>query len=171
MDNLNIKNQIINNYLSQQLMASGQNGGGVAQQQQQHQPADMSRAVKQIEIPDPQILEEFKNQVKAWIEIDNTVKKLQGMIRERNIAKQQLTNTILGFMSRYNIEDLNTKDGKLRYKVSQVKVPLSKTTIQSRLMEYYDPNLSAEELAAKVFETTTEVKEKHSLRRFKPRGA
>jgi hypothetical protein len=142
-----VKNQIINTYLNQQLQTTNEN-----------------RDVQQVEFPDTSNMEDFKNQVKAWIEIDNQIKKLQGLIRERNNAKKQLTVKILAFMGRYNIEDLNTKDGKLRYKVSQVRKQVNHKEIKSRLSEHFSHTNSIEELTEKVFEPSFQVK--HYLRRM-----
>ena len=135
----NIKNQIINNYLSQQLMVQE----------------------KPIDVPSVEDLEDFKNCVKVWMELDANVKKMQILIKERNLVKKEVTKKILAFMSRFNIEDLNTKEGKLRYKVTQVKAPLSQKQIKSKIVEL--PGLTGNELAEKVFER--QVIPKHSLKR------
>ncbi len=140
-----IKSQMINSYLS-----------------------DQSTAVQPL--PDNNSLEEFKNQVKMWMEIDNTVKKLQNVIKERNAIKNQLTRSILAFMSRFNIEDLNTKEGKLRYKVTNVKAPLNQTVIKNRLEENFSKARNAEELHELVFNRDIVV-QKHSLRRLRPKNA
>jgi hypothetical protein len=146
-----LKNQILSQYLSHQMSTAvanntGGTGGGA--------------------LPTPEELEEFKNCVKAWIDMDNNVKKLQQAMRERNAIKKQITEKITNFMSKFNIEDLNTKDGKLRYRVTQVKVTPKPTEIKTKLIEYFSPETTAEELTKKIFDNNTVV-EKHSLRRFK----
>lgn len=142
-----IKSQIMNNYLTQQMMEATQ-----------------SHQMQQIELPDANNMEEFKNQVKAWIEIDNQIKKLQSLARERNSAKTQLTAKILNFMGKYNIEDLNTKDGKLRYKVAKVNRQANQSDIKKRVSEHYDKVANAEELLQIVLAPT--VAERHSLKRL-----
>jgi len=143
----NIKNQIINSYLSQQMMA------------------EECREIQPIDVPSPNELEEFKNCVKIWITVDNNIKKLQATVKEQNGMKKEVSKKILSFMSRFNIEDLNTKEGKLRYKVTQVKTPLSQTQIKSKIETSYQVGMPVNELTSKVFER--ETKDKHSLRRFK----
>jgi hypothetical protein len=69
--------------------------------------------------PSQNELDDFKNQVKIWFEIDNSVKKMQQSIKEHNHAKGVLNTKILHFMAKYNIDDLNTKEGILRYRVTQ----------------------------------------------------
>lgn len=143
-----LKHQILSNYLSQQMSS--------------HTPPQTGMSV-----PTSEELDEFKNYVKTWIEIDNAVKKLQQAVRERNALKKQVTEKITGFMGKFNIEDLNTKDGKLRYRVTQVKVQPKPTEIKTKLIEYFSPDTTAEELTKKIFDSDTIV-EKHSLRRFRP---
>ena len=146
---MDVKNQIINNYLTQQLMAP---------------EPEPTTAIQQIEIPDALALQKFKTHVNNWMEMDNNIKKLQSMTRERNNIKKQLTTEILKFMNKYNIEDLNTKDGKLRYKVVQSKVSPNQNDIKERIMSNYDKVNNLEELTSIVFEK--KKVEKHSLRRL-----
>lgn len=156
MDAETLKGQLINSYLNQQLAAVGEGDevGG-------------SRAVTPMELPDNAVLEEFKNQVRLWIEIDNQISKLQQAVRERNVVKKQLTEKILRFMGKYNIEDLNTKDGsKLRYRVSTVKPVVSKADIKKRLLENYGKAQNLEQLTEILFSNQEQV-QRVSLRRMK----
>ena len=149
-----IKNQIVNSYLTQQLGESS-----------------MSSDVATIEVPTQAELDEFKAHVRSWMEVDNAVKKLQAAIKERNSAKNIIAQRILSFMCKFNIEDLNTKEGKLKYRVSQVRAPISQSTIKARLIENYDQvvdsKMSIDDLTKKIFDNDRAVKEKHSLRRGK----
>lgn len=160
MDANDIRGSLINNYLNQQLAAAASGEG--------HDPnASAGGAVQHIELPDAAILDEFKNHVRAWIEIDNVIRKLQAAVKERNGLKKQLTEKILRFMSKYNIEDLNTKDGsKLRYKVCKSTAAPSKTQIKERLVQYYGNCASIDELTEKVFEKSQ--RDTVSLRRLNP---
>ena len=143
----NIKNQIINSDLSHQMMA------------------EECREIQPIAVPSPNELEEFKNCVKIWITVDNNIKKLQATVKEQNGMKKEVSKKILSFMSRFNIEDLNTKEGKLRYKVTQVKAPLSQAGIKEKIVQNYQQGMAVEDLTSKVFERPNVAK--HSLRRFK----
>ena len=144
---MDIKNQIINSYLSQQLMAP------------------VTREITPTDVPTAAELEEFKNCVHMWMEVDNNIKKLQALAKERGTIKKELGSKILAFMARFNIEDLNTKEGKLRYKVTQVKAPLSQTVIKNKIQTNFRQCTDVEDLTKKVFERETVAK--HCLRRFK----
>jgi hypothetical protein len=120
--------------------------------------------------PDGAVLEEFKHQVKMWIELDNQIKKMMAIVKDKKLVHKELTERILSFMVRYNIEDLNTKDGKLRYKVTRVKPGVKVKEIKQNIQNYFSAD---EELCTKVMKAvfpTSEVAnvvEKPSLRRLK----
>lgn len=123
-----------------------------------------------MELPPNASLEEFKAHVRTWMEIDGTIRKLQAAIRDRKQLKKQLAEKILDFMARYNIEDLNTAQGKLRYHVSHVKPSLSKKAIKEKLAEAYPKARSADELVKEVFDNSVRV-ERPTLRRVHVRNA
>jgi hypothetical protein len=122
-----------------------------------------------IETPDNVALEEFKHQVRLWMEIDNQIKKFNQVIKEKKTVQRVLTDKILGFMSRYNIEDLNTKEGKLRYKVSYTKPSVKKTSIKEKLLNYFEHDKeTGKKVVDAIFEEEEAAKvEKVSLRRLK----
>lgn len=155
---MDLKSQLINQYLAQQMNEST---GGAKEY------AHASQSQQLIEMPDAQALEEFKTHVRTYISADNDIRKLRTLIKERNKTKLGLTSKILSFMARYNIEDLNTKEGKLRYKVTTVKQALNKEQMKSKLDECFNEVKDVEELKDKVFGTKTEVT-KHTLKRICP---
>lgn len=131
-----------------------------------HAAAGGSREVRPVDVPTNEVLDEFKNRVRNWMDVDNNIKKLKTVMKEQMALKRQLTQQVLEFMSKYNIEDLNTKDGKLRYKVSVTKAPVTRATIRARMMEMYGKAPSVQELLDYVFSTEEKI-EKPILRRLK----
>lgn len=87
--------------------------------------------------PSDELLDDFKNQVKTWMELDNIIKKLQEMLKERRAYKNQLTQKIVRFMNQYNIEDLDTREGSLRSRVSYTKTPLTQKMIKENIKAYF----------------------------------
>jgi len=121
-----------------------------------------------VKVPDNDNLEKFKNDVRIWMEIDNNIRNIKKALKERNDAKKVLTNKILEFMGRFNIEDLNTKEGvKLRYQINNVTIKPSKKDIECRLKENFGKVESVDELTQRVF--TCQKKEKPTLRRINNR--
>ena len=78
------------------------------------------------------MLEEFKKNVQNWMTFDNQMKRLAAASKQLKIKKKELNEKILDFMARYNIEDLNTKEGIIRYKKTFVKEPLTQKLIKEK---------------------------------------
>jgi hypothetical protein len=86
---------------------------------------------------DEQAEVDFKQQVRAWLELDIQVKRLQQGVRERRKMQDSLTQKILQFMESNNIEDLNTKNGLIRYKVRSSSKKLAPTKIKEQLYDHF----------------------------------
>tara|TARA_Y100000361_G_C11016804_1_gene267324 strand:+ start:71 stop:568 length:498 start_codon:yes stop_codon:yes gene_type:complete len=112
------------------------------------------------------LLEEFKDNVKQWLELDNQLKRLAAASKERRKKKTDINLKILEFMGKFNIEDLNTKDGIIRYRKTYVKEPLSQKTIKTKLEELFKDDQENFDKIEKIF-TDREKVEKTSLRRLK----
>ena len=114
----------------------------------------------------PEQLEEFKSQVKLWLELDTVVKRLQTAIKDRKKMMSELHDKIIKFMIMNHIDDLNTKSGTIRYKTTQVKAPLSQKQIKEKLTQTFEKNTDVVDRINEIFDNR-EVKEKKSLRKIK----
>jgi hypothetical protein len=115
--------------------------------------------------PTNEALVTFKSHVRQWLEIDEQTKKIQLVLRERTAAKKELTAHIVDFMARYNIEDLSTAAGKIRYKIAVVKEPLSQQNIKDRVTEYFSATNDPSELNKHIF-SERKTMTKPTLRRL-----
>jgi hypothetical protein len=112
-------------------------------------------------------LEDFKNYVKKWLEYDNFIKKSKDIIKEKKECRDKLSDVITKFMVKYNIEDLNTKEGRIRCKQSYKKAPVSQKIVKERITDYFArDNKNVDDILFKVFEDREKV-EQISLRRLK----
>jgi len=112
-------------------------------------------------------LEEFKEHVKRYMEIDNWIKKAQDIMKEKKKQKLELSEIITKFMIRYDIDDLNSKFGKISCKTKHIKAPISQKKIKEKISEYYRDNTNeCHQLIKTVFDDRPVV-EKTSLRRIK----
>jgi hypothetical protein len=114
----------------------------------------------------PEALQDFKNDVKQWIEQDTIIKRLQIAIKERKKLQTDLNLKILKFMIQYNIEDLNTKNGLIKCKTSQVKVPMGTKVVKEKLQKTFENNPKIISKINEIFDQR-ETKEKHSLKKIK----
>lgn len=119
-----------------------------------------------VEVIDQELFEEFKTKVKQWMELDTQIKRLRAAITVRKKMQGDLNDKILAFMANHNIEDLNTKDGVLRFKTSRVKAPLSQRLIKDRLKDKLSSNPDMYKSVMSIFDER-ESKERSTLRRIK----
>ena len=80
-------------------------------------------------------LQQFRQYVTGWIELDNGIKKLQLALKEKREVKNKVAARIMEFMMQHDVEDVNIRDVRLRYKVVQAKTSLTQKQIKERLME------------------------------------
>jgi len=112
------------------------------------------------------MLEEFKKNVQNWMTIDNQMKRLAAATKQIKNKKKEMNEKILDFMVRYNIEDLNTKEGIIRYKKTFVKETLTQKMIKDKLNDIFKDNNTDLEKVNEIFNNRDKV-EKTSLRRLK----
>lgn len=113
-------------------------------------------------------LEQFKEFVRKWIELDNFIKVNAESLRQKKKVRDKLALVISKFMCKYNIEDLNTKEGKIRCKVRAVKPPVTQNTVKQKLNEIFaHDEKKKEEVIEKIYKEERPKVEKVSLRRLK----
>jgi Family of unknown function (DUF5760) len=126
-----------------------------------------------VAVPGDMAFDEFRTNVRTWLSIDNEIKGLEAQVREKKRSKTQLTEKLLDFMGRYNVEDLNTRDGRLRYKVSSVLAPLSQKKIKERLVTFLESKFKDDDNSNSIIDEAhtalfdRERVDKVSLRRLK----
>ena len=107
---------------------------------------------------------EFKNNVKDWLLLDDDIITLQNAIKDRKVKKNELTPKILEFMERYEINDLNTNNGKIKFTKSLQTKPLNKQFLISRLGDFFKDFTKGEKAASFILENR-DKEEKLKLRR------
>lgn len=119
------------------------------------------------ELPDNLSIGDFTNLVRKWIELDNWIKKSQEIAKQKRKQKEKLGEVITQYMTKYNIEDLNTSEGKIRCKVRYVKSGVNQKVVKEKITELLKDNEeTCNTLITKIFDEREKV-EKVSLRRIK----
>lgn len=112
-------------------------------------------------------LAEFKSILKKWLEFDNFIKKAKIAIKEKAVAQKKLAEIITSYMDKYDIEDINTSEGKIKFKKSVGKTPVSQKKIKETINEYFKDNEPIRTgILTKIYENRSPV-ERMSLRRLK----
>jgi len=160
-DNNILKNQLLNNYLKQQSTHTQSTTNSVVSNED-------NNVIILYNDNENISLEEFKNYVRKWFEYDNFIKKAKEIIKEKTKSRDKLTDIISKFMCKYDIEDLNTKDGKIRCKKNIVKLPINQKVIKERINDYFKENENQKnDIMNKIYNDERKTIEKISLRRLK----
>jgi len=124
--------------------------------------------IKTANEPTTEEMDTFKNLVADWFKYDDQVRKLKIAIRERKTMQQVLNNKIEEFMFKYNYNDLNTQNGRLKTNVRNVYKPINIKDVRDIINN--NKHLTGEELLAKIFnKEEREVIVKKTIKRIIPK--
>jgi hypothetical protein len=108
--------------------------------------------------------EQLTTTVKSYLELDDQIKALNKALIERRKQKNKLSDAILDMMKKFEIDNMNTKNGHLIYSVNKTTKPLTKTNLLSGLNIYFKNEDQAKTVSQVVLENREKV-EKVNLRR------
>jgi hypothetical protein len=94
-------------------------------------------------------LDTFKNLVSEWFKYDDMIRKLEVALKERKTIQRALNSKIEEFMFKYNYNDLNTQNGRIKASVRTVHKPVNLREIKTIIESNKD--LKGEELLALIF--------------------
>ena len=105
--------------------------------------------------------EEIIENVKAWISIEDEIKQLQKVIREKKKDKKIYTENLVNIMKQNEIDCFDITDGKLIYTKNKVKQALSKKHLLNALGAYFqNDNGRAKDVANFILESReTKIRE------------
>ena len=81
--------------------------------------------------------EQLIENVRGWIAIDNEIKQLQKVIKEKRKEKKAYTANLVEVMKSNDIQCFDISDGKLLYTQNKVKSALSKKHLIKSLTEWF----------------------------------
>ncbi len=113
-------------------------------------------------------METFKTLVNDWFKYDDAIRKLKIAIRERKVLQQVLNTKIQDFMFKYNYNDLNTQNGRLKTNVKNVQKPINIKEVREIILN--NINLTGEELLNIIFNSENRpVVVKKTIKRIIPK--
>jgi hypothetical protein len=108
--------------------------------------------------------QKLKKAVQEYLDIDNEIITLQKAIKERKQKKEKLGELIIGTMKNNEIQQMNLKENKLVYTVSQTKTPINKDYLNKVLLNYFNNEHKTADVLNHIFENRGR-KEKVRLKR------
>lgn len=109
----------------------------------------------------------FKENVKKWIELDDKISEYARKAQLLKKERTELNTDILKFMKNYSIEDLNTNNGKLEYRVKNLKKGFTAKKIHENLVQYFKTDKEQAENIYKYLLNSRICLDKEFLKRIK----
>ena len=114
------------------------------------------------------VTNEFKKNVKKWVQIDDTIRDYRIKSKELLQEKKSYEEFILGFLESVDEKSVGLADGKLSRSISQCKVPLKKENIHKALLEITNDSNKAMEMTDHIIKSRGTT-ERVNLKRTKNR--
>lgn len=115
------------------------------------------------------ITNEFKKNVKNWVNIDDTIREYRAKSKELLQEKKTYEEFILNFLESVDEKSVGIGDGKLTRSISQCKAPLKKENIHKALIEITNDSNKAMEMTEHIIKSRGTT-ERVNLKRTKNRG-
>ena len=117
-------------------------------------------------IPDNEI-QFFKERVKRWLHVDQQISELEKQIKDlKKVRNKELEPEITLFMTKHNVTDLNTDNGKLRCQERKTKKGLNKNNIRENLSKYLTEQEKLDQAMNDLW-TNREIKISYKLQKIK----
>ena len=108
--------------------------------------------------------EEIVTNVRNWLIIENEIKEMQKIIREKKKEKKVITESLVDIMKENEIDCFDINDGKIVYTKNKVKQALSKKHILNALTAYFqNDGDKAQDISAFIM-NSRQVKIKENIR-------
>jgi hypothetical protein len=109
----------------------------------------------------------FKEKVQHWLQVDKQITELEKQLRElKKVKNKELEPEITIFMTKHNVTDLNTENGKLRCQERKTKQGFNKSNIRENLSQYLTDDEKLEQ-AVQDLCTNRKVIVKYTLKKLK----
>lgn len=76
--------------------------------------------------------------VKDWVSIDEEMKQLQKVMREKRKKKKELNDVLIEVMKQNDIDCFDTNSGKILYSVNKTKKAITKKMLFETLQKYFN---------------------------------
>tara|TARA_E500000178_G_C16734937_1_gene623296 strand:+ start:293 stop:643 length:351 start_codon:yes stop_codon:yes gene_type:complete len=110
-----------------------------------------------------QTKEELVSHIRNWLAIENDIKDLRKLLREKTEKKKQLSNELLSVMKENDIDCFDITNGKLMTSKIKIKETVSKKMLLRVLTDYLDKPEEVVKLTDYILDSRT-VKEKEYIR-------
>ena len=112
--------------------------------------------------------EDFKKNVKSWINFDNSLLQLDKERKELLKKRNEFNEQIIKFMKKYEVDDIKIDEiEKLKFDVRNRTCGYTKKTLQENVYQYFTQNKEVADKLLVYLETSRKVKPSENLKRVK----
>lgn len=90
--------------------------------------------------------EQLMHRIREWIKLDQDIRSLRALQRERAAAKDAITKELLHVMQTNQIDEFNTNEVQFKYVQRKSKQTLSHKYLSAALTEYFKDPMKATEI-------------------------
>ena len=99
---------------------------------------------------------EFRANIYQWLGHDDKMREYRTALKKINQDKNGLTDTIIKFMETYEVKDLTTSNGNLKYSV-RTRKKINKDTLLKALSEYFNDEIKGQSATKYVLDNVPTV--------------
>ena len=114
------------------------------------------------------ISQEFVNNVKKYIELDDVLKDKRDQIKKMNNEKKSCEEFILDYLQKIDEQTIDIQDGRLRKSVTKSFTPIKKDLIQQTLTSVFGDGSKAQTITEQII-NSRKIVEKVALKRTRNR--
>jgi len=115
----------------------------------------------------PAEIQYFKEKVQHWLQVDKQITEIEKNLRElKKVRNKELEPEITSFMTKHNVTDLNTDNGRLKCQERKTKQGFNKNNIRQNLSSYLTDEVKLEQ-AVQDLCANREVVVKYTLKKLK----
>ena len=109
------------------------------------------------DVPNLEGLDDFKEKIKQWLNIDNQIRDLKNKIKVLNANQSELTPSIMNYMNKNEIHNMNLgESGKLKFIQRETSKGITQKFLKEKLVEY----LEDENKGIEAFQHILDAREK-----------
>lgn len=112
------------------------------------------------------ISQEFVNNVKKYIELDDIIKSKKDELKVITTDKKSCEEFILDYLKKIDEQVIDVQDGRLKKNITKSYTPLKKDLIQKTLVNVFGDSEKAQTITDQIINSRT-INEKITLKRTK----
>ena len=112
-------------------------------------------------------IEDFQNNIKSWVQLDNKIQEIQQGLRELRDQKSDLGIHLYQYAQDNDLDDaiIKISDGKLKFQTTRTSQPLSFKFVEECLQECLKDEERVKQIMIYI-KNAREVKEHRDLKRY-----